>query len=223
VPNSTTASVTRVIIGTASAAAALCLLTDGRATSAEVPRTTEVLREAVVCGPNAALMYLTLCGVDVDGKAVNQINCSPAGASLLELQDFCASAGVSSEVRKYSPSEYDAMPLPAIVQARSRGGGHHFYVVYHVDRDWMSTLDGTTGRQMHIPAERVGGFLTGYALVPSSSVFGRVLSAGAVFNWCLFATNVALTVLICLACLNPFQGKTALLLRRVPLRCFWLR
>ncbi|HEV3304430.1 MAG TPA: cysteine peptidase family C39 domain-containing protein [Planctomycetaceae bacterium] len=149
-------------------------------------------RSAVVCGPNALLMFLTLCGRPVEGRLTAEIECGPQGASLLQLCKACDSIGFKTEIRRYQPDDFDLMALPAIVQFVSPGG-HHFFVVYHVTVDTIDVLDGTTGERIFIPRARAARTLTGFALVPKRSLFERLVVATSTsrqLGWALLATNV---------------------------------
>lgn len=122
---------------------------------------SSVPRVSVVCGPNAVLMFLVLCGADANDESLATISCGDDGASLLQLRDFCNSNGVRAEVRKFGSQDILRLPLPAILLST----GNHYVVAYRTDTRGIDVLDGTTGAKMRIADDRFDSFLSGYALV----------------------------------------------------------
>jgi len=155
-------------------------------------------RDGVACGPNAALMFMTLCGVNVDDSAINSIPCGEEGASLLELRDFCESHGMPAEVRQFRADEILTMPLPAIWQTRFEPKGHYF-VVYRINGSTIHAIDATTGEDVRPKRERFEGYYTGYALVPKRSLVGHLLNGvtnAMLAFWLLAVLNVALLIVL---------------------------
>jgi predicted double-glycine peptidase len=201
----------------ASMCAALSLMPDihgclARTLDQDAPR-----GEAVACGPNALLMFLTLCDVTVDDKVIEGIDCRPDGASLLELRAVCTSVGLPSEIRKYGAAEYASIPLPAILQARAAKSRHHFYVIYEVGMETLNVLDGTTGHRLQIPRERFESVLTGYALIPSHYSLRAILSnEHAIERWngVFLIGNIALALYMCHPYYSALPRRAAACLRQ---------
>lgn len=122
-------------------------------------------RDAVMCGPNALLMFLTLCGTDIDDGAIYRIPYSPAGASLLELGELARTVGVRTEVRHYDPARLAEMPVPAIIQTRTGDGRFHYFVLYKLTSNRASLLDGTTAKAVRVRTSWLIEYWSGYALV----------------------------------------------------------
>ena len=123
-------------------------------------------QDAVACGPNALVMYLTLSGVPIPLDVIDRSQSRRQGSSLMELCRDSESVGVLSEVRHYKVEEFDRMPMPAIVQMKESDGGYHFSVIYGKTREGFTGLDGSTAECFNLSRERLGRVLTGYALVP---------------------------------------------------------
>ena len=129
--------------------------------SAEVPHAPP--RDAVICGANSALMFLVLCGADVEDDSLRTISPTDEGISLLQLRDFCDAHGCVTEVRKFPPAEINANHLPAICQT-SVGAANHFCVAYRTDSQYVFVLDGTTGATHRLRRDRINDYLTGFGL-----------------------------------------------------------
>ncbi len=125
-----------------------------------------VLRESVLCGPNAALLYLTLNGIAVNDEQIDSIVCEAEGASMHELNRFINSMGISTQVRNFRLDEAYQMRLPAIWLTPKK----HYLVVTGFDSEGIHAFDGTTGQQITIRKENLRKFFSGNAIVPASAV-----------------------------------------------------
>lgn len=158
--------------------------------------TRVVTRSDLRCGPNALLMFLTLCEKPVPDAAISAIQCGPTGASLLQLRDAAHSAGLATEVRQYQISEVDSVPLPAIVQSQSGPTSYHYYVWCEITPDAVRALDGTTGEEFRIFRERLDNFWTGFALVPKRSPWTIAVTFFGHLTPLVFIANIVFAVAI---------------------------
>jgi len=136
-------------------------------------------------------MFLVLCGVEIEGGAIDQIECGNRGASLLQLRDFCNAHGPSTEVRRFDFREVRKIPLPAILQTQGAGRSH-FCVAYKVDANGVELLDGTTGHKMYVRHSRMAGFFSGYALQKRKTLKSRITDLWTMSNRLVVGLNFGL-------------------------------
>ena len=144
----------------------------------------------LVCGRNAAFIFLVMNGVDVEDNAFKQITLGSEGVSMLQLRDFFQDHGIATQVRKFRSDEITNMPLPAIWRSHDHEV-HHYFIVYKTSDSGIYAIDGTTGREVRFKTSRVDDFFTGYAIVPDHPLFGSGLrDIRLSFGLCAF--NMAL-------------------------------
>jgi len=103
----------------------------------------ELPREAVVCGPNALAILLSIHGIKKDRTFFDDIECQPNGATMLLLCNAAIDAGVNAEVRKVKATE---LTFPAILQTSGSGeSGNHYMVAYARGTSKTYVFDSTTG------------------------------------------------------------------------------
>lgn len=128
-------------------------------------------REAVICGPNALAILLSIHGLSKDDAFFDAIDCRPNGASLLELRNAARSAGINAEVRKVHVSE---LTFPAILQTvGSEGRNNHYMVAYKRAFGKTCVIDATTGRCLDVRDVRFDKYFSGYVLVSEGSHFDK--------------------------------------------------
>lgn len=180
------------------------LVSSGNEVLRPVPSTAavDVVRSAVQCGPNSIFMFMILCGVDVQKSAVDSIECTSEGASLLDLSTFALEHGVNVEIRQLSPAEFELLPTPAICQTNGSGGRsavRHFVVAHAVDSHGILAIDGTTGECFRIPFHRIESYLSGYAMIRKSSPIQRLFQSQGWILTTLLTANVWVAASIALA------------------------
>lgn len=140
---------------------------------------TSAQRKSLVCGPNATLLLLTMCGLAVSEAEIAKLHSNERGASLAEMQAFCRAAGLETEVLRFEIDDASHVRLPAIVHSDT-GETDHYYVWYDVTEHFVLALDSTTGEKLSFRREKLDEFWTGYTLVPSRFARGQLwLSAAA--------------------------------------------
>ena len=140
---------------------------------------TSAQRKSLVCGPNATLLFLTMCGLEVSEAEIANLHSNEKGASLAEMQAFCRATGLETEVLRFEIDDASHVRLPAIVHSDT-GETDHYYVWYDVTEHFVLALDSTTGDKLSFRREKLGEFWTGYTIVPSRFARGQLwLSAAA--------------------------------------------
>lgn len=123
---------------------------------------------ALRCGPNALFVLLTLAGhSDITLEKLGRIPITTDATSLAALRDAVKEFGVNTEIRRYDPANVASMHMPALAQVRSDSSSitpYHFVVMYKVDAQRVSVIDGTTGQSSYILRSRLHHFWTGVAL-----------------------------------------------------------
>jgi ABC-type bacteriocin/lantibiotic exporter with double-glycine peptidase domain len=142
--------------------------------------------DALRCGPNALYMFLLLIGHDdIEFEATEGLPLSKDGVSLLSLRDKAKTFGGDFAIRRYAPTDIDSVPIPSIVQFEFSGSSltrYHFNVLYHVDKERVFYLDGTTGGKKSILRSRIQNFWTGIAMSQTGiqATLAQHLSFGSV-------------------------------------------
>jgi ABC-type bacteriocin/lantibiotic exporter with double-glycine peptidase domain len=137
-----------------------------------------------------------MSGVLVDKAVVSEYTPTHReGMSLLELRDACARFGLQTEVRFVAPEDIGAnapLPLLARISATSNTiNNAHYVVVFAMDHETLSVVDGTTGAIETYRRELLPNVWTGYVLVPvkrtGDATFSLLTSA-----WLVVLTVMAL-------------------------------
>ena len=125
-----------------------------------------IVNPATRCGPNAAIMFLALIGLEPKQSA-ETIECGTKGASMLALKEYCIRNGFNVEIRQCSRRDYSILRMPAICQTSESNSSTHFVVLYRATLFGFYALDGTTGEDFFIETNKVSSYLSGETLVPS--------------------------------------------------------
>ncbi len=140
---------------------------------------TPAQRRSLVCGPNATLLFLTMCGLNASEADIANLHSHDKGASLAEMHAFCEQQGLRTQILRFEIDDASRVRLPAIAHSDA-GETDHYYVWYEVTEQFVLALDSTTGEKLSFRRERLGDFWTGYTIVPTRFARGQIwLSAAA--------------------------------------------
>lgn len=151
-------------------------------------------RDALICGPNSVLMFLTICGIDVMDEDIAEIDVGNKGATLLQMRDACNKLGQPTEVRHLDTAEFKKLSLPAILHV-DNSRYQHFHVMYGVAPGGnLKVLDGTTGEKLITLSEKLAGYYSGYVLITRKE---WIMSAGTLrLGWGLIIASALLGVFL---------------------------
>jgi hypothetical protein len=146
------------------------------------------------CGPNSLYVFMALNGQGgIRYDDLPQMPVTSQGTSLADLCSAAITLGADVEIRRYE--KITDVPLPAIIhrmQAADAITRFHYDVVYKLDRNTIYTINGTTGEDHRIPAEKFGKLWMGYALVWKKNFGVRLIE---------FAQYVGIPIAVCVCCL----------------------
>lgn len=181
-------------------------------------------KKALICGPNATLLFLTMCRVDVCAAELAEMHAHEQGASLSEIRDTCLRLGLETQVLRFDICDASKVRLPAIAHS-DNGATDHYYVWFDVDEHSVLALDATTGEKLKLRRERLADFWSGYALVPATFTGSQLwLSAASRrslehYAWLLVTLScIVIGVRYWKGTLHPLPIKTLLALRAVAKR-----
>ena len=127
-------------------------------------------REAIICGPNAVLLFLTMCGVEVADEDVAAIDVGLEGASLSQLSEFCIRHGQPVEIRQLDPNDLAKVPMPAILLSNS----DHFHVAYDTTAEGeLLIVDPTTGKKHTSIPKSFAKYYSGYVIIRKQTIFDQ--------------------------------------------------
>lgn len=140
-----------------------------RSTTALPDTVNELSPDHNCCGPNSVRMLLQLLDCD-PGPSHFQFVSAPNdnGASLAELRDVAAGAGLPAEIICFPASaDPTSLPTPSIAHLRDvQSGRGHYVTIVDTAGGKITYLDGTTGERLAESVQRFRASWDGYALLP---------------------------------------------------------
>ncbi|MEM9645843.1 MAG: cysteine peptidase family C39 domain-containing protein [Planctomycetota bacterium] len=157
--------------------------------NSSTPTTHQAEQEAEMCGPRAVFCVLQGLGISVPYETVRDSITRKAdesesdGISIADLQEYMASVGVDSSVRRISPSDMPQTPVPFIIYypPQLTGGQGHFVCVQNVHPDGLDVVDPVLGKKAKLKWYSFCDRWDGTCLIPTSrDSFGRNVLWGCI-------------------------------------------